>query len=43
MTRKTTIDVQGTAITVISKNEADFISLTDMVRETGDLAREGAG
>jgi hypothetical protein len=34
--KKTTIEVQGAAITVISKNEADFISLTDMAKKFGD-------
>ena len=27
------IDVQGTEITVISNNEEDYISITDMVRD----------
>ncbi len=31
-TRKSNIDVQGTAITVLSQNESDFISLTDIAR-----------
>lgn len=31
--KKTTIEVQGTAITVLSKDQGDFISLTDMVRD----------
>ena len=30
--KKTTISVQGTAITVLSQREEDFISLTDMVK-----------
>ena len=30
--KKSTIEVQGTAITILSKEEGDFISLTDMVR-----------
>ena len=30
--RKTTISVQGTAITILSRKEQDFISLTDMVK-----------
>ena len=30
--KKTTINVQGTAITVLSQREEDFISLTDMVK-----------
>jgi hypothetical protein len=29
---KTTINVQGTAISILSKNDDDYISLTDMVR-----------
>jgi hypothetical protein len=29
---KTTINVQGTAISILSKKEDDYISLTDMVR-----------
>jgi hypothetical protein len=32
MTRKTTIEVQGAAIAVISHDETDFISLTDIAR-----------
>ena len=31
-----TIDVQGTAITVLSHGEEDYISLTDMARKFGD-------
>ena len=30
--KKTTIDVQGTAITILSEEHGDYISLTDMVR-----------
>src|ERR1035437_4773636 len=30
--KKTTIEVQGTAITILSKEHGDYISLTDMVR-----------
>ncbi len=30
--KKTTIEVQGAAITILSKDEGDYISLTDMVR-----------
>jgi hypothetical protein len=30
--KKTTIEVQGTAITIVSKEHGDYISLTDMVR-----------
>ena len=32
MSKKTIIEVQGTAITVLSKEQGDFISLTDMVK-----------
>nr|GEU28231.1 hypothetical protein [Tanacetum cinerariifolium] len=31
-TRKTVIDVQGAAVTVLSDNQEDYISLTDMLR-----------
>jgi hypothetical protein len=31
--KKTTIEVQGTAITILSKEHGDYISLTDMVRK----------
>ena len=34
--RKSTIDVQGSAITVVSHGAADYISLTDMARKFGD-------
>lgn len=34
--QKTTIDVQGAAITILKHNEADYISLTDMVKKFGD-------
>ncbi len=34
--KKTTIEVQGTAITVLSQKEQDFICLTDMVKKFGD-------
>ena len=34
--KKATIDVQGTAITVLSQDENDFISLTDMAKKFGD-------
>jgi hypothetical protein len=30
--KKSTIEVQGTAITILSKEHGDYISLTDMVR-----------
>ena len=30
--KKTTIEVQGTAISILSKDHGDYISLTDMVR-----------
>jgi len=32
MSKKSKINVQGTAITIVSQNENDFISLTDMVK-----------
>lgn len=32
MSKKSKINVQGTAVTILSQNEEDFISLTDMVR-----------
>ncbi len=34
--KKITIDVQGTAITVVSHDTGDFISLTDMAKKIGD-------
>ena len=34
--KTTTIDVQGTAITVLSHGDADYISLTDMASKFGD-------
>ena len=34
--KRTSIDVQGTAITVLSQNSQDFISLTDMAKKFGD-------
>ena len=34
--KKATIDVQGTAITVLSQDDDDFISLTDMAKKFGD-------
>lgn len=34
--KKTTINVQGTEITVMSQREDDFISITDMSRKFGD-------
>jgi hypothetical protein len=34
--KKSTIEVQGTAISILSQNEEDFISLTDMTRKFGD-------
>lgn len=36
--KKTTIEVQGAAITVLSHQETDFISLTDMAKKFGDDA-----
>ena len=35
-TRKSTIEVQGTAIAIVSSNDHDFISLTDMAKKFGD-------
>ena len=34
--KKSTIEVQGAAIGILSQNEEDFISLTDMTRKFGD-------
>jgi hypothetical protein len=34
--KSATIEVQGTAITVIAKEHGDYISLTDMVRPKGE-------
>lgn len=34
--RKTTISVQGTAITILSHRDEDYISLTDMAKKFGD-------
>ena len=34
--KKTTIKVQGAAITILSQKEEDYISLTDMTRKFGD-------
>jgi len=36
--KKSTIDVQGTAITVLSRGDEDYISLTDMAKKFGDDA-----
>jgi len=36
MNKKTTIEVQGAAITILSQGETDFISLTDMTKKFGD-------
>ncbi|OHC64832.1 MAG: DNA-binding protein [Rhodocyclales bacterium GWA2_65_20] len=36
MSKKTTIEVQGAAITILSQGETDFISLTDMTKKFGD-------
>ena len=33
--KKSTINVQGTAITIINQKEDDFISLTDMAKKFG--------
>jgi len=38
MSKKTTIEVQGAAITILSHRETDFISLTDMAKKFGDDA-----
>jgi hypothetical protein len=35
-TKQNTIEVQGTAIAIVSQNNQDFISLTDMVKKFGD-------
>ncbi|MCE2961342.1 MAG: KilA-N domain-containing protein [Akkermansiaceae bacterium] len=35
-TKRTTIEVQGTAIAIHSRDNADFISLTDMAKKFGD-------
>ncbi|MDD2763575.1 MAG: hypothetical protein PHE83_06335 [Opitutaceae bacterium] len=34
--RKSTIEVQGTVITILTRKEQDFISLTDMAKKFGD-------
>jgi hypothetical protein len=34
--KKSTINVQGSAITILSHNEEDYISLTDMAKKFGD-------
>ncbi len=34
--KRTKIEVQGTAITIVSQNSQDFISLTDMAQKFGD-------
>lgn len=34
--RKTQIEVQGSAITVVSRGEDDYLSLTDMAKKFGD-------
>jgi len=36
MTKNKTINVKGTAITILSRQETDFISLTDIVKGFGD-------
>ena len=36
--RRSTIEVQGVAITVLNQNDTDYISLTDMVKKFGDDA-----
>ena len=35
-TKKSTIEVQGTAIAIVSSSDHDFISLTDMAKKFGD-------
>lgn len=35
-TKKSTIEVQGTAIAIVSSGDRDFISLTDMAKKFGD-------
>ncbi len=35
-TKKSTIEVQGTAIAIVSSSDYDFISLTDMAKKFGD-------
>ena len=34
--KKTSISVQGTAITILSHQQEDYISLTDMTKKFGD-------
>lgn len=34
--KKSTIEVQGTAIAIVSSNDHDFMSLTDMAKKFGD-------
>ncbi len=34
--KKTTINVQGTDITILSHEQQDYISLTDMIKSFGD-------
>ena len=36
--KKSTIEVQGTAIAIVSSSDHDFISLTDMAKKFGDYA-----
>ncbi len=35
-TKKQTINVKGTDVTIIQVNETDYISLTDMIKTFGD-------
>jgi KilA-N domain len=35
--KRVSIDVQGTAITILTQNSQDFISLTDMAKKFGDV------
>jgi hypothetical protein len=34
--KRTSIEVQGAAITILSRDNKDFISLTDMAKKFGD-------
>ncbi len=45
MSKKSSIEVQGTAIAIVSRDEGDYISLTDMVRhfEGGGLRLSSNG
>jgi len=39
--KKSTIEVQGTSIGILSGPDGDYISLTDMVRNRGLIASAG--